>query len=39
MKTLDMMTIAELQQNLETIEIQLKLLFSTYKDFISRFLT
>jgi uncharacterized protein YsxB (DUF464 family) len=38
MKSLDIMTLAELQQKLETIEIQLKLLLSSYKDYVKKFL-
>ncbi|MDR0675309.1 MAG: hypothetical protein LBF36_03545 [Mycoplasmataceae bacterium] len=39
MKTAQNITIAEIQQKLEVIEIQIKLLFKSYKDFISHFLT
>jgi uncharacterized protein YsxB (DUF464 family) len=38
MKTIQNITIAEIQQKLEVIEIQLKLLFKSYEDFINNFL-
>ncbi|MDR1991411.1 MAG: hypothetical protein LBP70_01620 [Mycoplasmataceae bacterium] len=39
MKSTENITIAEIQQKLEVIEIQLKLLFESYKNFIGRYLT
>jgi hypothetical protein len=39
MKTIENVTIGEIQQQLEVVEIQLKLLFKSYQDFVGDFLT